>query len=102
MQCRMGIGMTRSHTHNRRVQVAPASGQRRDDVMAQEIAREAHVRIAVVLDPLLSRRSGYLLIVNANGARWDALLENGRSEGPEPQRFLFRQLCMVFGKTTEK
>ena len=34
-------------------------------------------RITVMLDPFYERRSGYVFQVNPNGARWDALLEDG-------------------------
>ena len=65
-------------------------GVRCDDAFPGEIVRfsklrdsdlssEDHVRI--VLDPFLDGQSGYILAVNANGARYDALISNrGESE----------------------
>jgi hypothetical protein len=44
-----------------------------------ELANEDHVRI--VMDPFLDGQSGYIFAVNANGARYDALVANrGESE----------------------
>ncbi len=46
------------------------------------ISNEDHVK--VVLDPFLDGQSGYILAVNANGARYDALVSNrGESENED-------------------
>lgn len=46
-----------------------------------DLDAEDHVRI--VLDPALDGQSGYIFAVNANGARYDALISNrGESENP--------------------
>jgi hypothetical protein len=47
-----------------------------------DLSNEDHVR--VVLDPFLDGQSGYILAVNANGARYDALVSNrGESENED-------------------
>ena len=48
----------------------------------QTSRNEDHVK--VVIDPFLDGQSGYILAVNANGARYDALVSNrGESENDD-------------------
>lgn len=58
-----------------------------DAVIARVLRRDGTQRgddrIMIMLDPFNERRSGYAFSVNANGARWDGLLEEGGGVRPE-------------------
>ena len=51
--------------------------------LERDFAIDAEPSIRVLLDPLSTRRDGYAFGLNANGARYDALIENNRTERPE-------------------
>ncbi len=46
-------------------------------VLRRDASQRSDDRITVMLDTFYERRTGYVFQVNPNGARWDALLEDG-------------------------
>ncbi|MBB4659593.1 carbohydrate binding family 9 domain-containing protein [Parvularcula dongshanensis] len=51
--------------------------------LERDLAIDAEPSIRVLLDPLSTGRDGYAFGLNAGGARYDALIENNRTERPE-------------------